>query len=506
MDKPIVLWVDAICINQRDNQEKSQQVQLLPLIFQRSECTYAFLGKDPQQDAAVVMLLQVLVHQQLIDDENMTWPKKLPKCPKDWKETGIAPRDHPVWAGLIELLNHAWFRRVWIVQEAVASPIVKFVCDKYIIRWEDMAQALWYLVKDGVLSHDVLDALQPFRILNDLRAWDERQTRWSILLLLEVFRGLQSTLKRDRYYALLGIACDGNLPDFEPDYTSPFEDVVISFARALVSQGMGIQLLHRAGISTQPDRFPSWIPDWTVQRPPSLNESLSRGVQYNACGSDKNVRVECRNKDELLVTGYNIDKIAQITKSANTIDSWRQYFAEIDNMVDSLHCSSTLKGFYKWKVPVAGSNHGKSANSDYLNLLDSYKAFQKFMKKMKWKKGYKLTDIFDSPPPEDLETAREDNLTQRSRSYAELLIGSLEGWRFAITENNRCGIVPPNAQVGDDVLILGGGKVPFLFRESSERERAYQLVGECYVEGIMQGEEIEEDESKKRKMVGLIVH
>lgn len=58
-NKAIMLWVDAICINQKDNKEKAQQIHLLPEIFQAAASTYAFLEGGKGSDAAIEMLIQV---------------------------------------------------------------------------------------------------------------------------------------------------------------------------------------------------------------------------------------------------------------------------------------------------------------------------------------------------------------------------------------------------------------------------------------------------------------
>lgn len=76
-------------------------------------------------------------------------------------------------------------------------------------------------------------------------------------MLLENFRYAKSTLNRDRLFALLGLAADGNEVAFEPDYNSPLEDVVLKFTRVFVRQGRGMQLLYHAGLSRQSHRFPS---------------------------------------------------------------------------------------------------------------------------------------------------------------------------------------------------------------------------------------------------------
>lgn len=49
--------------------------------------------------------------------------------------------------------------------------------------------------------------------------------------------------------------------------------------------------------------------------------------------------------------------------------------------------------------------------------------------------------------------------------------------------------VPPLSRVGDEVCVLFGMEVPFILRPvpgSSSLE--YELVGECYVHGMMDGE------------------
>ena len=52
------------------------------------------------------------------------------------------------------------------------------------------------------------------------------------------------------------------------------------------------------------------------------------------------------------------------------------------------------------------------------------------------------------------------------------------------------GVVPGGSQVGDGIVVVKGGCVPFIVRESEEREGRRRLVGECYVHGVMKGEGI----------------
>ncbi|KAI4122814.1 MAG: hypothetical protein LQ338_005594, partial [Usnochroma carphineum] len=61
--------------------------------------------------------------------------------------------------------------------------------------------------------------------------------------------------------------------------------------------------------------------------------------------------------------------------------------------------------------------------------------------------------------------------------------------RLAKTKMGYLGLVPPEADVGDKVFILEGGKTPYVLRQKDEY---WQLVGECYLHGIMYGEAYDE--------------
>ena len=55
----------------------------------------------------------------------------------------------------------------------------------------------------------------------------------------------------------------------------------------------------------------------------------------------------------------------------------------------------------------------------------------------------------------------------------------------------RLAQVPPSAAVGDVLCIPLGSAVPFVVRPVLD---GYQLVGECYVHGLMKGEALHGEE------------
>lgn len=59
--------------------------------------------------------------------------------------------------------------------------------------------------------------------------------------------------------------------------------------------------------------------------------------------------------------------------------------------------------------------------------------------------------------------------------------------RFGITGKKYFGLFRNHARAGDTICVFSGCHVPFLLR-SRQENGICQLVGECYVHGIMSGE------------------
>jgi hypothetical protein len=64
-EKPLVLWTDAVCINQRDVAERSQQVLTMRKVFEAATSVLAWLGEgDPVAELGLVNLFCLLMCRQ----------------------------------------------------------------------------------------------------------------------------------------------------------------------------------------------------------------------------------------------------------------------------------------------------------------------------------------------------------------------------------------------------------------------------------------------------------
>jgi hypothetical protein len=56
-DEDVVLWVDAICINQKDVGERTHQVRMMGDIFRRCKSVYVWLGIPDSDNTSTGMLM-----------------------------------------------------------------------------------------------------------------------------------------------------------------------------------------------------------------------------------------------------------------------------------------------------------------------------------------------------------------------------------------------------------------------------------------------------------------
>lgn len=495
--QPLTLWVDALCINQEDKPEKSHQITLLAEIFQRSKCTLAFIDGDEEHREAIQMLMQVRA-RMVLGPTSDEWPENLPRCPESWNERGMPFPEDEIWTRVASFFNNPWFRRTWIVQEAVIARKLNIVHGKMQVDWNNLFLVMEHIEKHLERAESTRsNSWIPFLKLGRLRHIEDRSGRLSILKLLENFRHAKSKDPRDKFFSLLGIASDGNLEDFEPDYSSSLAQITRRFATALYrrfsEKKQAMLLLNRAGLS-QRDDLPSWVPDWFEEKPNGLHDAVERGNAFKACGYLQEDVKYAPNTGEMEVKAYQMDEVGHVTHSCNGLERSEQkrYFTEMRALLekvfgdirDNKNVQTVL-----WQAPIAGAKHPKNALPGDLSVKDSWKSFMKLLETdwSNYEREERVTGRLERYPKDQ----DESDLETKSRVYRSLLADDIRNWRFVILkETGLCGIAPNTVQKGDFVHIFHGGVVPFITRSSQEREDAHRLIGQCYIWGVMEGEAI----------------
>lgn len=150
-DRPVALWVDALCIDQNNETEKTQQVMKMNTIYSRAYNVCIWLGSDDPEfhsSRAMAFIKDVIDLRKL--DSLLTDDKWIPK-----------------WASLFQLLKWSWFSRRWVIQELALAQEASVHCGQSRIHWDDFRDAI------GIF-HRYFKFLQPR--LQDAKLGDSRVT------------------------------------------------------------------------------------------------------------------------------------------------------------------------------------------------------------------------------------------------------------------------------------------------------------------------------------------
>ncbi|KAM0430100.1 hypothetical protein ACHAPT_006106 [Fusarium lateritium] len=235
----LYLWIDAICINQADLEEKSHQVALMGYTFATAINVIAWLGvANDDSDIA------------------MDWMANSKRLGKKLKGT---PLNSPERKGIVALCRRSYWRRIWIIQELYLSKDYVVQCGTKVIPRQAFGESVASLNSSEYsdwkeIANNHADEHRFARQLQD-RISD---SGWNCLFrwLKICLRGdFQFSNEYDLIYALVGISDDCKSGALEINYQKPLEAVYLDamrLCRVRVKQGyraMGEQVYESRSLS-----------------------------------------------------------------------------------------------------------------------------------------------------------------------------------------------------------------------------------------------------------------
>ncbi|PVH74380.1 hypothetical protein DL98DRAFT_604683 [Cadophora sp. DSE1049] len=369
--------------------------------------------------------------------------------------TAIATGNHrslseSIGVAILQLFQRPWWRRMWPVQELMLPrKATLYYGDEAIIF--DSFQKLFS--SQQTIKH--LIGNRDYSVLVSDRAWMGAQ-RIS-LLRADYLRGHHPTLPEllwatefhlatdriDKVYALFGLL-EPEEQDSEflaHDPTKSDEENFINVAVHIMNRYRNLDILSYAShYRPLEPSLPSWVPDFSVAGDdvrPLVEETFGppgSTNMFNAGGSNSDHPALARDTRSLIAEGYVFDDVQILFRAFNDSESEVSLSDLYTSIRKETRAQLTLETF--WRTVQADQ-----------------------------KDGHRLGKV-------------NHDIAESSLSRDECPeIGFCKGRRLVISSKGHLCLAPVRSQVGDKIVVLVGGKAPYILRKMDE---GFEVVGEWF--------------------------
>ena len=545
-DRDRKLWVDAVCINQRNEKERGHQVARMSKIFQCAKTVCVWLGPAAEHSDDAVEFVKCLWHMKksMTDTADCEW--------RLFKENFLGygypqAQEFMQLRALGFLMKRAWFYRRWVVQEVAFAADIVVQCGHAVIGWKEFTFAIsflhahheklihilrmynmWefqYLVpnKQETVPDIQAEAAARFLFVTKDVLRKDGLNRFTSLVDIEALvvrlSDLQVSDGRDSVYALLSLANDTEESDqLSPDYAKSSTEVCIDFVRHVLRSRKSLDILcHHWAPLAKDIKLPSWImssklardSDVLLQHSSRAGESFIEhsGSWYKA----SNQKPACAKVISLSPSTHILQAKGCVTGTISAaskncavdgIIPWPWQF-----VLDCPEYSDSYSQFSDfWHVLVGGrtvdgqcppSTFGsicrclfQQRSTGLINVPEILEFFQGISSELLSMPKELLADI----------TQYEDAF-----DFFQRLQACCCGRRLVAASDNRMGLAPSKADIGDLVCVLLGCDVPVILRRMDDSKEEYLFIGEAYFQGIMDGEALEQVDAGKLSLREFIL-
>ncbi|KFY27059.1 hypothetical protein V491_01057 [Pseudogymnoascus sp. VKM F-3775] len=458
-----VFWIDAICINQEDLDERSQQVRLMTQVYTNASRVVVWIG--PGLQASTRAVKNILDLSKSID---LDWKvfEVTSRSARPWTDavTDILNRPDAI-SDLEELLFRPWFGRLWVWQEIrVASDRAIIKCGQEEIAWNDFHKAIFAIraTSNGQFSKAMIRQMAVVVQMKNMAS------STTLVAFSNWTRKSQCSDERDRIYAIRGMIQPSEAALIEPDYTRPVHDIFTELASKYITQLKSLDLLTSCRYDIRKPLLPTWVPNWSGQSDRKFGQIMN---------PDASGRSACEatliKEGVLRLQGKHCDVVG------TTYKMWDVGAPEIDVVALILQIACQVG---------VGANHvtGRTTLEDLAITLELGSVADEFepiprshlLQIQQAAKFLQQILIDDSPQ----SSWKRPEMTK----YISTMAYRLEGWTFFTTEEGSIGLSPTEIRPGDVASVLLGARSVIMLRQRSDGN--HQVLGECYVHGMMRAQ------------------
>ena len=496
------LWIDALCIDQRNVEERSHQVADMHSIYRNATLNLVWLGQDEngRMDRAFTTMKTVLAEAAVQTADFAKFATTVSDADGNIQTSMSGLATDIDLRPILELFQRPYFRRLWVVQEAALSSKSVCFCGPHEVLLIDILRAATFLyfkrnfvAVDFRFNKGIYSATTVWSLMHrELTTTDRQRLRLSPLL--RKLQRFKTHDPRDHVYGVLGLYKQHSgikllSPLLEPDYNKSLEHVLRDAARFCMTEQNDLEPLNKVAhwIEGTNEQTPSWVPRWDRRWNPGKDTSCLV-THFRASGSS---RVHISTPDiggedvlsvlGIFVAGPDNSRVVVISQSYADIDHAHLFLNE------ALQLMSGAKALGESGEDVALALvttllGDRTLESDPVSERDveEFKALQQHI------------STFGKRPPSyrsmNVGVIDANANAMGAARFLSAIWRACKLRRFFVTESGHMGIGPPTMATGDSVVILYGGYTPFILRAQGDE---YRFIGESYVHGMMQGEAVD---------------
>ncbi|KAF2094562.1 hypothetical protein NA57DRAFT_80364 [Rhizodiscina lignyota] len=367
-------WIDAICINQGDKKEKGEQVPRMREIYGKAERIDIWLGAAKWYTHLAFTFMdnwkslrgqedQSKVKRNFTKTDRMFYKKERSPERIQQHEARIRRQNDDLASEMLkaikdmargyeELLNHDYWRRVWVFQEITtpkSDDSLTVCCGNHRAAWKYFKQIQpsngrpdihskfnsiltpdekrLFVEELALIVDDLIGAynnnIENLSSKSSERAGDAGDADLATCETLESCKVLQASDPRDKLYALLQLTKDRGIIPANYDVSFSVESAYTNFAVAMIKDHKNLDILGCVGIQSTLN-LPSWVPDWTSK---NTAKYLERGDgerrEYHA---DADIKAHPWVDDGILHTcGFSLGTIRPHERSVE-LDPGRHWY------------------------------------------------------------------------------------------------------------------------------------------------------------------------------------
>jgi hypothetical protein len=489
------LWIDALCIDQKNISERNCQVWMMRDVYQKAREVIVWLGEETSHTGSAFALLQRLASALETATSSASPAPRLTGWKEFLRAHNLPGLDSPSWKALDALFWRPWYYRMWIVQEVALAKSILVRCGQHSTTWQDLDLVAAFIMgnakPDSTLANretEINITANPLvRLSRIIKAFHLSNKTLSLEELLMLTINSISSLPVDKIYGVLGMASDSIAGSITPQYNIPAHTVFRSLAQTFLQHSLDILSQIAAPSWWRISKLPSWVPDWSqafIAAPLLQQAGQPKSVVAASCGATRASMHFSSDGTKMYVTGLLFDTIASVGQL-----------------------------FYS---RGRGSRRTESRVRDRkLLFLRTFWQWERLASRLQaYPTGEDVRDVYCRTLVANLDVANAGEASHRDvyscvrHSFLDI---PLDGWsdavrlaqvefmnvvdrvalgrRFFTTSRGYMGLGPLSASAGDEVVLFCGGKTPYVVHTLKRGgKKEFRFEGEAYVHGIMNGE------------------